>query len=134
MDYTYSPWNSPGQDDGVAFILLQGIFATQGLNPGLPHRRQILYQLSHKGSPRDANSVPGLGRSPGEGYGNPLPYFCLENSMDRRAWWTTVHGVAKSWTRLRNLHFTSHTQEEGEDRYGGQQPIPAMMRPLKKKL
>ena len=49
----YNPWNSPGQNTGVgSFSLLQGIFPTQGLNPGLPHCRQILYQLSHKGSPR----------------------------------------------------------------------------------
>ena len=49
----YSPWNSPGQNTGVGRIfLLQGIFQTQGLNPGLPHCRQILYELSHKGSPR----------------------------------------------------------------------------------
>ena len=49
----YSPWNSPGQNTGVGSLsLLQGIFPTQGLNPDLPHRRQILYQLSHKGSPR----------------------------------------------------------------------------------
>ena len=48
----YSPWNSD-QDTGVgSHSLLQGIFPTQGLNPGLPHCRQILYQLSHKGSPR----------------------------------------------------------------------------------
>ena len=48
----YSPWNSPGQNTGVgSFSLLQGIFQTQGSNPGLPHCRQILYQLSHKGSP-----------------------------------------------------------------------------------
>ena len=48
----YSPWNSPGQNTGVGSLsLLQGIFPTQGLNPGLPHCRQILYQLSHKGSP-----------------------------------------------------------------------------------
>ena len=48
-----SPWNSPGQNTGVGSLsLLQGIFPTQGLNPGLPHCRQILYQLSHKGSPR----------------------------------------------------------------------------------
>ena len=54
MDYTYSPWNSPGQNTGVSssLSLLQGIFPTQGSNPGLPHRRQILNQLSHKGSPR----------------------------------------------------------------------------------
>ena len=47
----YSPWNSPGQNTGVGSLsLLQGIFPTQGLNPGLPHCRQILYQLSHQGS------------------------------------------------------------------------------------
>ena len=49
----YSPWNSPGQNTGVGSLsLLQGIFPTQELNPGLSHCRQILYQLSHKGSPR----------------------------------------------------------------------------------
>ena len=49
----YSPWNSPGQNTGVGSLsLLQEIFPTQGLNPGLPHCRQILYQLSHKGNPR----------------------------------------------------------------------------------
>ena len=51
-DYIYSPWNSPGQDTGVGSLsLLQGIFLTQGSNPGLPHCRGILYQLSHRGSP-----------------------------------------------------------------------------------
>ena len=49
----YSPWNSPGQNTGVGSLsLLQDIFPTQGSNPGLLHCRQILYQLSHKGSPR----------------------------------------------------------------------------------
>ena len=48
----YSPWNSPGQNTGVGSLsLLQGIFPTQGSTPGLPHCRQILYQLSHKRSP-----------------------------------------------------------------------------------
>ena len=48
----YSPWNSPGQNTGVGNLsLLQGIFPTQGSNPGLLHCRQILYQLSHKGRP-----------------------------------------------------------------------------------
>ena len=52
-NYLYSPWNSPGQNTGVGSLsLLQGIFPTQGLNPGLLHWRQILYQMSHKGSPR----------------------------------------------------------------------------------
>ena len=45
---------------------------------------------------RDLGSVPGLGRSPEEGNGNPLPYSCLENTIDRGAWWATVHGIAKS--------------------------------------
>ena len=44
----------------------------------------------------DMGSIPGSGRSPGEGNGNPLQYSCLENSMDRGAWWATVHGVTKS--------------------------------------
>ena len=48
----------------------------------------------------DLGSTPGLGRSPGEGNGNPLQYSCLENPMDRGAWWATVHRVAKSRTRL----------------------------------
>ena len=48
----------------------------------------------------DPGSIPGLGRSPGEGNGNPLPYSCLENPMDRGAQWATVHGVSKSRTRL----------------------------------
>ena len=46
----------------------------------------------------DAGSIPGWGRSPGEGNGNPLLYSCLENSIDRGAWWVTVCGVVKSWT------------------------------------
>ena len=44
----------------------------------------------------DPGSIPGLGRYPGEGNGNPLQYSCLENSMDRGAWWASVHGVARA--------------------------------------
>ena len=55
----YSPWNSPGQNARVGSLsLLQGIFPTQGSNPGLPHCRWILYQLSHKGSPRIWSEQP----------------------------------------------------------------------------
>ena len=76
-------WNSPGQNTGAGSLsFLQGIFPTQGPNPGLPHCRQILYQLSHKGSPRKA-----------EGH----DYF-----LDTGARQATVHGVAKSRTRLSN--------------------------------
>ena len=56
----------------------------------------------------DPGSIPGSGRSPGEGNGNPLQYSCLENPMDRGAWRATVHGVAKSWTPLSG--FTSLLQ------------------------
>ena len=52
------------------------------------------------GDVRDSGSIPGSGRSPGEGNGYPLQYSCLENPMDRGAWQATVHSVAKSWTQL----------------------------------
>ena len=52
------------------------------------------------GDPGDTGSIPGWGRSPGEGNGNPLQYSCLKNPMDRGAWWATVQGVAKIRTRL----------------------------------
>ena len=54
----------------------------------------------------DEGSIPGLGRSPGEGNGNPLQYSCLENPMNRRAWWFPVHGVTESQTQL-----SSHTYQ-----------------------
>ena len=52
------------------------------------------------GDTRDVGSTPGSGRSPGREHGDPLQYTCLENPMDRGAWWATVHRVAKSWTQL----------------------------------
>ena len=57
--------------------------------------------LANTGDARDTVSIPGSGRSPGIENSNPLQYPSLENSMDRGAWWATVHGVSKSWTRLR---------------------------------
>ena len=61
------------------------------------------------GDTRDTGSILGSGRSPGEGHGNPLQYSCLENPMDRGAWWATVHGVIKSWMRLEELNTHIHT-------------------------
>ena len=55
---------------------------------------------SNAGDTRDVGSIPGSGQFTGVGDGNPLQYSCLENSMDRVAWWTTVHGVANSQTQL----------------------------------
>ena len=55
--------------------------------------------------------IPGLERSLGEGNGNPLHYSCLKNSMDRGAWWPTVHGVAKSQIQLSNNFTFTHKRE-----------------------
>ena len=54
--------------------------------------------LANAGDERDVGLTPGSGRSPGVGNGDSLQYSCLKNSMDRGAWWTTVHGAAKSQT------------------------------------
>ena len=62
---------------------------------------------ANAGNIRDTGSVPGLGRSSGEGNGNPPQYSCLEDPVDRGAWWATVHRIAKSWTQLRQL--STHT-------------------------
>ena len=59
---------------------------------GFPGASVVKNPLANMG---DAGSVPGSGRSPGKGSGNPLQYSCLENSMDREAWQATVHGVTR---------------------------------------
>ena len=72
----------------------------------------------------DPGSIPGLGRSPGEGNGNPLQYSCLENPMDRGAWRATVHRVAKSQTRLSDFTHSTHTIFAKEARiYNGKKTI-----------
>ena len=130
------PWGSPGKNTGVGcHFLLQGIFLTRGSSPGLLHCRQILDPLCYEGGEththththasnvvlvvknpptsvgdvKDEHLIPGLGTSSGEGHGNPLQYSCLENPMDSRAWWATVHRVAKSWTKLDNIVACIHT-------------------------
>ena len=60
---------------------------------------------ANAGDAKDKGSIPGSGRSHGGGRGNPLQYSCLENPMDRGAWWATVHGVAGSRTRLSNFTY-----------------------------
>ena len=69
---------------------------------GFPGGSEVKASASTVGDP---GSIPGLGRSPGEGNGNPLQYSCLGNPMDGGAWWATVYGVAKSQTQLSNVFF-----------------------------
>jgi len=100
----YCPWNSPGQNTGVGSLsLLQGIFPTQRLNPGLPHCRQILYQLSHKGSPRTlewiAYSFSGGSSQPRNQTGSPalhqLSYQGSPKNVQTTAQLHSSHILAK---------------------------------------
>ena len=71
--------------------------------PGFPGGAVVKKNPSvNAGDSRDTGSIPGSGISHAVGNGNPLQYSCLENSMDRGAWWATVHGVTKNWTQLNN--------------------------------
>ena len=108
----YSLWNSPGQNTGVGSLFhLQGIVPIQVSNPGLLHCRQILYQMSHKGSPyisHQFSHIVVLITLLGEGSGTPLQYSCLENPINGGAWCAAVHGVPRSGTRLSDFTFTFH--------------------------
>ena len=74
---------------------------------GLPGGTVVKNSPSSAGDVAEVGSIPVSGRSPGGGNGNPLQYSCLENPMDRGAWWATVHGVTKSRTQL-NTHTQTH--------------------------
>ena len=73
------------------------------LELGFPGGSEVKVSACNVG---DLGSIPGSGRSPGEGNGNPLQYSGLENPMDGGAWWATAHGVAKSRTQLSDFTFT----------------------------
>ena len=72
-------------------------------NPGFPGGSDGKASVYNVG---DLGLIPGSGRSPGEGNGNPLRYYCLDNPTDGGAWKATVHGIAKCWTQLSNFTFT----------------------------
>ena len=78
---------------------------------GFPGGSEVKASACNEG---DLGLIPGSGRSPGEGNGNPLQHSCLENSMNGGAWWATVHGVTKSWTRLSNFTFTFRVSRRKE--------------------
>ena len=82
------------------------------------------------GNAREMGSIPGSGRSPREGKSNPFQYSCLENPMDRGAWWATVHGVAKSRTQLKRLSThacTTLIQKVSEKRWSMKERVTAYM-------
>ena len=87
-------------------------FPILGISPWVCWGSQIALVVknlpANAGDTRDVRSIPGLGRSPGVGNGNLLQYSCLENSVDRRAWWATVQGMSKSQTQLSDWTHT-HT-------------------------
>ena len=70
---------------------------------GFPDGAVVRYLPTSAGDMRHSGSIPGSRRSPGEGNGNPLQYSCLENSLDRGAWWATVHGVTIRWIWLKGI-------------------------------
>ena len=88
--------------------------------PGGSNDKESVCNAGHLGS------IPGSGRSPGGGNGNPLPYSCLESSMDRGAWWATVHEAAKSRTQLKGVtqqhgsHITAHSLPCGSTGQGAE--------------
>ena len=67
----------------------------------------VAQTVKHLPAKGETWSIPGLGRSPGEGNGNPLQCSCLENPRDGGAWWATIYGVAQGWTRLKRLSISS---------------------------
>ena len=83
-----------GQADGTALRLDydHGLITINWGFPGGSDRKESACNVG------DLGSIPGSGRSLGEGNDYPLQYSCLENSIDRGAWWATIHGITKSWT------------------------------------
>ena len=93
-----TPWTEePGRIQSIG---------SQKSQTRLSSSSRLPWWLSSKESACNAENlslVPGLGRSPGGGHGNPLQYSCLENPMDRGAWQAVVHWVSQSWTQLKQL-------------------------------
>ena len=89
-----------GETHTDLLVLIFAFFLAQTLGclnfPGSSDSKESAFNMG------DLGSIPGLGRPPGERHGNALQYSCLENIMDRGAWWATVHGIPKSWTQLSN--------------------------------
>ena len=103
--------------DQTQVCCIAGSFFTIWATRGFPGGSSGKDPTCQWGDVRDMGSVPGLGRSPGEGNSNPLQNSCLENSMDRGAWWAMVHGVTKNWTGLIffSLSVWPQVKQQGRD-------------------
>ena len=102
----FAAWSAPAPGTQILFPSFSyhfTLFAFVVIFWGFPGGSDGKVSAHNAGDP---GSIPGSGRSPGEGNGNPLQYSGLENSMDGGAWWATVHGVTKSQTRLSDFTFT----------------------------
>ena len=100
------PWTEePGRLQSMGSQRVGDDLATeqQICQPGLP--RELKNLPANAGDSGDLDSIPGLGRSPGEGNAYPLQYSYMDNPMDRGTWQATVHGVSKSRTQLSDRHF-----------------------------
>ena len=98
-------WGSWGNNAWVCcplapWLLSLGIYSILSFAAGIPRWLGNKESACHAGNSRDMGLIPGLGRSPAGGNGDPLQCSCLENSTDRGAWWATVHRVAKGRTQL----------------------------------
>ena len=78
------------------------------VNESFPNGTAVKNLPANAGDGRDTGLIPGSGRSPGGGHGNPLQYSSLENPVDRGAWQATVHRVTKSWTQLKQMSMHAH--------------------------
>ena len=96
-----TPWiEEPGQLQSMGSQKVEHDWAcSQGYALGFPDGSVGKESICNAGDTRDLDSIPGSGRSPGEGNGNPLQYSCLKNPMDGD-WWATVQRVTRSWTQL----------------------------------
>ena len=84
------------------------------MEDGFPGGAVVKNPPTNAGDATDVGSIPGSGRSPEGGNGNPLQYSCLENSMDNGAWWATVHGVATSQNTTEHAHIQRTKQRQSQ--------------------
>ena len=102
----YSPWGHKESDITEATWHAHTTYLRASLGAQSMKNPPAMQETSHNAI--DQGSIPGLERCPGEGHSNPLQYSCLENPVDRGAWWATVQGVAKIQTQLSDFTLTFH--------------------------